>query len=55
MPAAMARPRCRLSALWQIATPVWQASLRLHPAVWWSHLERAMLTVDDLDCRALLG
>jgi len=22
---------------------------------WWSHLERAMLTVDDLDCRALLG
>ncbi|HTO11720.1 MAG TPA: aminoglycoside phosphotransferase [Candidatus Binatia bacterium] len=45
----------RLSALWQITTPVWQASWRLNPAVWWSHLERAMLTVDDLDCRALLG
>jgi len=45
----------RWSALWQITTPVWQASFRLHPAVWWSHLERAMLTVDDLDCRALLG
>jgi len=45
----------RWSALWQITTPVWQSSVRLHPAVWWSHLERAMLTVDDLDCRALLG
>jgi thiamine kinase-like enzyme len=45
----------RLSALWQITTPVWQASLRLTPVVWWSHLERAMQTVDDLDCRALLG
>lgn len=44
----------RLSALWQITTPVWQASFRLHAAIWWSHLERAMLTFDDLDCRALL-
>lgn len=45
----------RLSALWQITTPVWQAGFRLTPVIWWSHLERAMLTVDDLDCRALLG
>jgi len=45
----------RLSVLWQITTPVWQASFRLTPAVWWSHLERIMLAVDDLDCRALLG
>jgi thiamine kinase-like enzyme len=45
----------RLSVLWQITTPVWQASLRINAAVWWSHLERIMLAVDDLDCRALLG
>ena len=40
---------------WQITTPVWQASFSVIAAVWWSHLERAMQTVDDLDCRALLG
>jgi len=45
----------RLSALWQITTSVWQWGFGLTPAVWWSHLERGMLTVDDLDCRALLG
>jgi hypothetical protein len=45
----------RLSVLWQITTPVWQAHVRINPAVWWSHLERSMLAVDDLDCRALLG
>jgi hypothetical protein len=45
----------RLSAAWQITTPVWQASFRLNAAVWWSHLERGMLAFDDLDCRALLG
>ena len=44
----------RWSALWQITTLVWQWSFRLNPAVWWGHLERAMLTLDDLDCRALL-
>ena len=45
----------RLSVLWQITTPVWQASFRLAAGIWWSHLERIMLAVDDLDCRALLG
>jgi hypothetical protein len=44
----------RRSVLWQVATPVWQASLGITAAVWWSHLERIMLAVDDLDCRALL-
>jgi hypothetical protein len=34
---------------------MWQASFRLSPAVWWSHLERGMLAFDDWDCRALLG
>jgi hypothetical protein len=23
--------------------------------VWWNNLERVLLAVDDLDCRALLG
>jgi len=38
----------RLSALWQITTPVWQAAIDLPPMIWWSHLERIMLAVDDL-------
>ena len=45
----------RLSALWQVTTPVWQWSFRLNAAVWWSHLERGMQTIEDLDCLALLG
>ena len=44
----------RLSVLWQIATPVWQAAIDLPPVIWWSHLERIMLAVDDLGCRDLL-
>ena len=44
----------RLSVAWQITTPVWQASVRIPAAVWWGHLERAMLAFDDWDCRALL-
>jgi hypothetical protein len=45
----------RLSALWQIMTPVWQAGIDLPPAIWWSHLERIMLAIDDLGCRDLLA
>ena len=44
----------RLSVLWQIATPVWQAAIDLPPVIWWSHLERILLAVDDLGCRDLL-
>lgn len=44
----------RLSVLWQIATPVWQAAMDLPPVIWWSHLERVLLAVDDLGCRDLL-
>ena len=44
----------RLSALWQITTPVWQAAIDLPPMIWWSHLERIMLAVDDLGCRDLI-
>jgi hypothetical protein len=44
----------RLSVLWQILTPLWQAAIDLPPMIWWSHLERIMLAVDDLGCRDLL-
>ena len=45
----------RVSVLWQLMTPVWQAALDLPPMIWWGHLERIMLAVDDLGCRDLLG
>ena len=44
----------RLSALLQMMTPVWQAAIDLPPVIWWSHLERILLAVDDLSCRDLL-
>jgi hypothetical protein len=44
----------RLAVLWQITTPVWQEAIDLPPVIWWSHLERIMLAVDDLGCRDLL-
>ena len=43
----------RLAVLWQLATPVWQEAIDLPPVIWWSHLERVMLAVDDLGCRDL--
>ena len=45
----------RLSVLMQIATPVWHAAFDLPPMIWWSHLERIMLAVEDLGCRDLLA
>jgi len=44
----------RLSVLWQITTPVWQATNDIPPVVWWNNLERILLAVDDLGCRDLL-
>ena len=44
----------KLSALMQIATPVWQMAYNIPPWVWWGHLERVMLAFDDLGCRDLL-
>jgi Ecdysteroid kinase-like family len=44
----------RLSVLWQIATPVWQANANIPPVIWWNNLERIMLAVDDLRCGDLL-
>src|SRR5262249_35142267 len=45
----------RLSVLWQIATPVWQANAKIPPVIWWNNLERIMLAVNDLGCRDLLA
>jgi hypothetical protein len=44
----------RLSVLSRITTPVWQAANDIPPVIWWSHLERIFLAVDDLGCRELL-
>jgi hypothetical protein len=45
----------RWSVLWQITTPVWQAAIKIPPWIWWPHLERIFLAVDDLGCRELLA
>lgn len=45
----------RLSVLLQLAIPVLQAAFDIPPVVWWSHLQRILLAVDDLGCRELLG
>jgi Phosphotransferase enzyme family len=44
----------RLSVLFQILIPMWQEAINIPPAVWWGHLERIMLAIDDLGCRELL-
>lgn len=44
----------RLSVLWQIMTPVWQAAYGIPALIWWNNLERILLAVDDLNCRDLL-
>ena len=45
----------RWAALWQTATPVFQAANNIPPVIWWNHMERIMLAVDDLGCRELLS
>jgi hypothetical protein len=44
----------RLSVLWRITTPMWQANHGLPPVVWWHHLDRIMAAVHDLGCLELL-
>ena len=44
----------RLSVLWQITTPMWQANHGLGAWIWWNHLERIMAAVHDLGCLDLL-
>ncbi|MBA2964241.1 MULTISPECIES: phosphotransferase family protein [Ramlibacter] len=45
----------RLSVLWLILRPVWQAGFDVPPRIWWNNYERILLAVDDLGCRELLG
>jgi thiamine kinase-like enzyme len=44
----------RLSVLWQIMTPVRFAAMKVPPVIWWSHLERVLLAIDDLGCRSFI-
>lgn len=44
----------RLAVLWQITRPIWMRAVRIPPNIWWNHLERIHLAVDDLRCRELL-
>jgi hypothetical protein len=43
----------RLSVLWQMLTPVFQAGLKHHPMIWWNNFQCIMAAVDDLGCREL--
>jgi Ecdysteroid kinase-like family len=45
----------RRAVLGCLMIPVWQQSFGIPPAVWWSHLNRLLAAVDDLDCTALLS
>lgn len=45
----------RLSVLWQTTMPIWQHAADLPPVIWWHHLDRIHLAVDDLGCRDLLA
>jgi thiamine kinase-like enzyme len=44
----------RLSVLWTTMMPVWQHAGGIPAWIWWSHLARIHLAVDDLGCRELL-
>ena len=44
----------RLSVLWQITTPIYQAANNIPAVIWWNNLERILLAVDDLGCLDLL-
>jgi len=44
----------RLSALWQVLTPIWQAAVKVGPFIWFPHFERIMAAVADLDCLEFL-
>ncbi len=44
----------RLSVLWMTMKPVWQHEAGIPALIWWSHLARIHLAVEDLGCRELL-
>jgi hypothetical protein len=45
----------RLSALWCIATPVFQAGANIPTVIWWNNFERIHMAVEDLGARELLA
>lgn len=45
----------RFAALWQITIPIWQADSDMERSFWEENLNRALVAVDDLGCRELLG
>ena len=45
----------RRSVLMHLLLPMLQMTSGLPPWIWWYHVERIALAIDDLDCRALLG
>jgi Phosphotransferase enzyme family len=44
----------RLSALWCVTTPVFQAGANIPPVIWWNNFERIHMAVEELGCRDLL-
>ena len=51
--AVIAKP-CDLAAIRNLFIPMRQWAAKLWPAIWWGHLERALLAFEDLQCRELL-
>jgi hypothetical protein len=45
----------RWAVLTRLALPPMLAGARIPPVIWWNHLERILMAVDDLGARALLG
>ncbi len=44
----------RLGHLQNVVAPVYNQHLKLHPAIWWTQLERWFLAFEDLSCADLL-
>jgi hypothetical protein len=44
----------RLAVLIHLATLLFLSDLAIPPVIWWGHLERIMLAIEDLGCRELL-
>jgi len=44
----------RWSTLWMTTKPIWQQSAGIPAWIWWAHLDRIHLAVDDLGCRDLM-
>jgi hypothetical protein len=52
---AMLADDYRWGVLMMIVVPPMHAALQIPPLVWWNHLARIMMAVEDLGCRELLG